>query len=170
MTISEFYAPIYKILNSITPLSKDCGMLCDGACCKDGTEERKGMLLFPGEEKFLHGKGFDIEESNWEYADKKAYVLFCNGKCNREYRPLGCRIFPLTPLVTADGSFKLVMNPLAKGICPLARSLKPSQLEPDFTENARKAINRIRKLKYGKEYIDMVSNISEDFIKLQKNF
>ena len=83
---------------------------------------------------------------------------------------MGCRIFPLTPLVTADGSFKLVMNPLAKGICPLARSLKPSQLEPDFTENVRKAINRIRKLKYGKEYIDMVSNISEDFIKLQKNF
>ena len=165
MTISEFYTPIYKMFNCYTHLSKDCGMLCERACCKDGEEERKGMLLFPGEEKFLEGKGFGIERSNWEYAGKKAYVLFCNGVCNRDYRPLGCRIFPLTPLMKKDSTIKLIMNPLAKGICPLARSLKPSQLEPEFNANVKKALNRIKKLKDGKAFLNMISDISEDYMK-----
>lgn len=165
MKVYDFYNPIYKMFDSCTPLSKDCGMLCDGACCKDGNEERKGMLLFPGEEKFLKDKGFTIEESRWEYSGKKAYVLFCNGKCKREYRPLGCRIFPLTPIETKDGSFELIMNPLAKGMCPLARSLKPGQLEPDFTANVQKAINRIKKLKDGKAFLDMISDIASVYNK-----
>lgn len=165
MKVYDFYNPIYQMFASCTPLSKDCGMLCDGACCRDGADERKGMLLFPGEEKFLANKGFDIEESNWKYAGKNAYVLFCKGNCDRDYRPLGCRIFPLTPLATDDGSFKLIMNPLAKGMCPLARSLKPKQLEPDFTHNVQKAISRIKKLKDGKAFLDMISDISKDYMK-----
>ena len=29
----EFYAKLYKMLDDITPLTVDCGGLCDGACC-----------------------------------------------------------------------------------------------------------------------------------------
>lgn len=166
MKAYDFYNPIYQMFTYCTPLSKDCGILCDGACCRDEAGERKGMLLFPGEEKFLKGKGFDIEKSNWKYAGKNAYVLFCNGKCNRDYRPLGCRIFPLTPIVRDDGSIKLIMNPLAKGICPLARSLKPSQLEPEFKENVQKALNRISKINGGKDFIKMISDVTKDYNKL----
>ena len=154
------------MFDTVTPLSKDCGILCEGACCRDGAEERKGMLLFPGEEKFLKDKGFDIEKSNWKYAGKNAYVLFCSGRCNRDYRPLGCRIFPLTPVLEEDNKVKLIMNPLAKGICPLARSLKPSQLEPEFTENVKRALNRIAKIKGGKDFIKMISDVTKDYNKL----
>ena len=152
------------MFDSVTPLKKDCGVLCDGACCKDGETERKGMLLFPCEEKLLKNKGYDIEISQWKYKDKKAYILYCNGSCNRTYRPLACRIFPLTPYIKDDGSIKLIMNPLAKGICPLARSLSPKQLEPEFVENVTKTLNRVSKLKGGKDFIRMLSSISKDFL------
>jgi len=164
MKAEEFYLPLYNFFDTVTPLSKDCGVLCDGACCKDGESERKGMLLFPFEEKVLADKGYEIIQSKWQYGDKKAYILYCSGTCCREYRPLSCRIFPLTPILDNAGSVKLIMNPLAKSICPLARSLKPKQLEPEFIQNAYKAINRIAKLKGGKEYIRMLSDISKDFI------
>ena len=38
----------YELLERTTPLTSDCGKLCNGLCCKgDG---KTGMLLFPGEE------------------------------------------------------------------------------------------------------------------------
>ena len=58
------------------------------------------------------------------------------------------------------------MNPLAKGMCPLARSLKPSQLEPQFTENVKKALNRISKINGGKDFIKMISDVTKDYNKL----
>ncbi len=167
MNAKNFYLPIYKMLESVTPLSKDCGMLCGGACCKEGETERKGMILFPYEEKLLQGQNYEIIKSNWKYGDNYAHILYCSGICNRNYRPLACRIFPLTPYVNDDGSVKLIMNPLAKGICPLARSLRISQLEPLFLTNVQKAINRIRKLKNGKVYINMLSDNAKDFMKLR---
>lgn len=165
MKAKEFYSSIYRLFNDVTPLSKDCGMLCDGACCKDGADEKKGMLLFPGEELYLKDKGFEIRKSGWRYDSREAYIMFCSGKCNREVRPLSCRIFPLVPLVE-NGKISLVMNPLSKGMCPLARSLKPSQLEPEFTENVQRALNRVAKIKGGKEFIKMLSDVTEDYCKL----
>ena len=165
MKALDYYQKLYEMFDTVTPLSKDCGMLCGGACCKDGKTERKGMLLFPFEEKVLKHKGYEIEQSEWKYGDNNAYILYCNGNCNRKLRPLACRIFPLTPIINDDGSIKLIMNPLAKGICPLARSLKPGQLEPKFIRNVHRAINHISKLKGGKEYINMLSDIAKDFIK-----
>lgn len=165
MKAKEFYSSIYRLFDDVTPLSKDCGMLCEGACCKDGADERKGMLLFPGEEMHLKNSGFEIRKSGWKYGNTKAYIMFCNGTCNRNCRPLSCRIFPLVPLIE-ENKIKLIMNPLAKGMCPLARSLKPSQLEPQFTENVKKALNCIAKIKGGMEFIKMLSDVTEDYCKL----
>ena len=151
----------------VTPLKKDCGILCGGACCKDGPEEQKGMLLFPYEEKMLGNSGFEIKESNWKYDGKNAYILFCKGTCDRKYRPLACRIFPLVPVISDKDNIELIMNPLAKRMCPLARSIKPRQLEPDFIKNTYRALNRISKLKGGKEYIRMLSDITKDFQKFK---
>lgn len=166
MKVNEFYLSLYKMFDNVTPLSKDCGILCGGACCEDEADEKKGMLLFPFEEKFLMDKEYEIIRSEWKYGEKEAYMLFCKGTCSRKYRPLSCRIFPLTPVVRNDGSIKLIMNPLAKGMCPLARSLKPSQLEPQFTENVQKALNRIAKIKGGKDFIKMLSDVAKDYNKL----
>ena len=44
----SFYTKLYKMLENVTPLTVDCGQLCDGACCAV-TDEITGMYLFPGE-------------------------------------------------------------------------------------------------------------------------
>ena len=170
MNVYDFYIPIYESLENVTPLKKDCGMLCDAACCKDG-EEKTGMLLFPFEEKLLSGADFaTIEDSNCEYGDTEvAKLFFCEGTCNRALRPLACRIFPLMPYLK-NGKMTLVMNPMAKGICPLARSLEISDLEPKFVKAVKKAMNRIMKLKDGKDYILMLTEIAEDFEKVRNQF
>ncbi len=38
-----------KLLEEITPLQTDCGLVCGGACCQTHPGEETGMLLFPGE-------------------------------------------------------------------------------------------------------------------------
>ena len=167
MKVFDFYIPIYNSLENVTPLKKDCGILCDGICCKDG-EEKTGMLLFPFEEKMLQNEDYEIEDSNCEYGEsQKAKILFCKGECNRKFRPLACRIFPLVPYKKEGKPLKLIMNPLAKGMCPLARSLEVEQLEPSFIKNVYKAMNRILKLKDGEDYIKMLTEISDDYLKFQ---
>ena len=166
--LKKYYSEIYKLLDEVTPLSKDCGVLCDKACCKE-EDEPAGMFVFPFEEELLKDVDFGyIEESNCEYGeDKVAKIFYCTKPCNREQRPLGCRIFPLTPY-RKNGKVTLVMNPAAKKMCPLARSLHPSQLEEEFEVNVMKAINRIRKLKDGEDYIDMLTEIAQQFEEMSK--
>ncbi len=102
----------YKLLRDVTPINADCGNLCSGECCKG--DNKTGMILFPCEEKLF--------ENNPDYkviktSDNKNLVI-CNGKCNRETRPLSCRIFPLVP-VFVDGKIYVIDDPRATGICPL---------------------------------------------------
>lgn len=171
MTAKEFYLPLYKLLESVTPLKKDCGVLCDGLCCKDIDAEPSGMLLFPHEEEMLKNADFgEIIESNCEYGEKDTAKLFvCKGKCDRALRPLACRIFPLLPYRHSgeNKKMKIIMDKRARGICPLARSLKPEQLEPDFLENVTNVCTRILRLKEGADYIDMLSDLSDqcEFLK-----
>ncbi len=170
MNIYDFYIPIYELFDGITPLKKDCGLLCDGACCKDSDEET-GMLLFPCEEKLLQNVEFArIENSNCEFGENSvAKLFFCDGICNRKFRPLACRIFPLMPYLK-NGRLTLVMNPMAKKICPLARSLNVSDLEPIFVKNVKKAMNRVLKLKDGRDYIMMLTEIADEFTALNNKF
>ena len=67
-----------------------------------------------------------------------------------------------------NGRIKLIMNPAAKKMCPLARSLQPSQLEEAFEENVMRAMNRIQKLKDGDDYIDMLTEIADQFEEMNK--
>lgn len=74
------------------------------------------MLLFPGEEAY--------------YQDDSAYqlrhttsgtLLLCSGICQRENRPLSCRLFPLLPLLR-NGSIKVAIDLRACAVCPLCAS------------------------------------------------
>ena len=169
MTAKEFYEPLYRLLDDVTPLKKDCGVLCGGICCKDG-EEESGMLLFPGEEQMFSDCDFaEVVDSNCEYGKTgTAELLLCKGKCDRTKRPLACRIFPLVPYRHEGSPLKIVMDNRAKGICPLARSLEKEQLEPLFVKRVTEVSKRILQLKDGAEYIDMLSDLCDDtnFLKL----
>ena len=45
----DVYSAAYSLIDEATPLRhKDCGALCDGACCKG--DDETGMYLYPFEE------------------------------------------------------------------------------------------------------------------------
>ena len=106
----------YSALGKYTPLEVDCGQLCDGFCCKGG--EELGMLLFPGEEALIDPEIKVID-------DKGRKVAVCNGSCDRNKRPLSCRIYPLFPVYDGDGietAFDVRANcPLTSGEVKISR-------------------------------------------------
>ena len=84
---NKMYKKIFNILGELTPLKADCGQLCGCACCKG--DDKTGMRLFPHEESALN----IIETSS------NVRLAVCNGTCDRNKRPLACRIFPFFPTV-----------------------------------------------------------------------
>ena len=103
---AEFYKAAKSIIGDKTPLYKDCGLICDKACCKG--DDSTGMLLFPGEETDLRV----IEENGNR-------LCVCNGGCNRANRTLSCMIFPFFPYIDVNGKVKAVLDSRGRGICPL---------------------------------------------------
>ena len=96
-----------------TPLKSDCGALCGAACCQADEDGQGGMYLFPGEEALLPGVGGDF-----------APIYTCDGTCERENRPLACRIFPMRIRVQADAlgdhaHCTAELDPRAWCVCPL---------------------------------------------------
>ncbi len=103
----KLYKKIFKILGDLTPLTADCGVLCKSACCKG--DDNVGMLLFPYEESSLNIKENELGQ----------YIAVCNGKCNRENRPLACRIFPFFPTVDENNKIFVEKDYRASRLCPL---------------------------------------------------
>ena len=126
-----------NLLENLTPLKTDCGRLCQGACCQG--DEKTGMLLFPGEEAFYENCTFArIIPAGFMLGGKDALLLVCNGTCDRETRPLACRLFPLFLKFKEDGVTKLRMDVRAKAVCPLT-DYGIKALDTDFKQAARTA-------------------------------
>ena len=125
MTASD-YTELYKLFTNVTPLKQDCGVLCGSACCKG--DENTGMRLFPQEETPLRV----VETEGARYA-------VCAGACNREDRPLSCRIFPFFPTVDEKGKVRVVADPRAVNVCPLARHCEEAAFDPRFLRRVKKA-------------------------------
>ena len=106
-----------KLLRSVTPLRRDCGRVCGGACCQSDEDGQGGMLLFPGEEKLYADlpPGFSLEKNDQVLPG--ALLLVCSGSCDRDARPLSCRLFPLLPI--RGGA---VLDRRAWAVCPLMAS------------------------------------------------
>ncbi len=144
MDRKDLYQTAYTILNKSTPLRTDCGRLCNQACCDshpNATEEDTlGMYLFPGEEVILRQVSFlKIEPVRFTLNNRREILLAtCQGECERNYRPLACRIFPLTPYLTNKDILITQIDPRAAPICPLANHLDRTQLNQDFIKNVRK--------------------------------
>ena len=118
------------ILNALTPLKTDCGLLCQGLCCRPMEGEMTGMLLFPGEETYYEGR-----ESYRMVQTEQGALLICSGHCDRADRPLSCRLMPLIPLLR-DDSIRVATDLRAKTVCPLARQGKDA-LDPAFVAAVR---------------------------------
>lgn len=120
-------------LKSLTPLKRDCGRICGAACCRSHEGEETGMLLFPGEEDLYTEKpGWTIRET------AMGPMAICPGRCERDERPLACRLFPMLPAVTEDGEVRASVDLRAKAVCPLARQGRTA-MDPAFAEAVREA-------------------------------
>ena len=120
------YKTLYRLFDGMTPLKKDCGVLCSERCCSG--DERTGMLLFPGEETALEV----IESGGVKYA-------VCSGKCSRNERPLSCRIFPFFPAVDKDGKVSVTIDYRGFGICPLVRNAPGIAFDTRFLRHVKVA-------------------------------
>ena len=158
----KLYKLMYRILDSVTPLPYDCGKLCGHACCKD-SDVGTGMYLYPCEIKmYKHLPNWaEIDYSDFTYGDKTAHILSCKGVCDRSSRPLACRIFPLVPY-DDNGEIKIIMDPRAMSMCPLARKMKVTK---EFKDAVTKCINILKKTDAGKEFIREQSRIIDHYMK-----
>lgn len=123
---SIMYNKIFKIMGELTPLRIDCGVLCNGACCKG--DEHTGMRLFPHEESTLNV----IELKNGER------LAVCNGSCDRDKRPLACRIFPFFPTIDEKGKIFVEPDSRASRLCPLLSHSNEIVFDPKFFKALKK--------------------------------
>ncbi len=137
------FAAIYRLLNKVSPLSSDCGALCGAACCGEDNSAQKsndldmGIYLLPGEEKLfvdeLKNDFFWIKESASDFEFPTSWsgkVNFIKCKtppnCNRNFRPIQCRTFPLAPHIDDTGALSLILFPENLPYqCPLIKNNIP---------------------------------------------
>ncbi len=148
----------YSLFKNITPLSFDCGKICNRKCC--GGDGKIGMLLFPGEENLIDNAIAKEKDSCGNF------IALCDGKCNRNGRPLSCRIYPLFPILKKDDGkafIEVVLDPRAD--CPLCEG------EYKITRSFIKAVKRTGKFlllnEETAEFYESLSAEVEDIIKLK---
>ncbi len=124
----KMYDKIFKVMGQLTPLRADCGALCGGACCKSD-DKSIGMRLFPFEESTLPVK---VTEDGVE-------LVVCEGTCNRDERPLSCRIFPFFP--TVDDRGRVYVEPDFRGarLCPMLDHMEEIIFDKRFLKAVKKA-------------------------------
>lgn len=121
----KLYTEANRIIADKTPLKKDCGQVCGGACCKG--DDNTGMLLFPFEESI-----FTVKEKDG------VRLCVCEGRCNRNERPLSCRIFPFFPYVTDEGKVKVIPDVRGINICPLISHFSDVKFDKGFLWRVKK--------------------------------
>ena len=151
-------------LNTVTPLKKDCGRVCGARCCRPLDGEETGMLLFPSEAEAYAGKeGWRIRKI------PRGELILCPGRCDREDRPLACRLFPLLPLIGDDGKIRVVTDQRARAVCPLARQGK-SAMDPAFIDAVREAGELLVQSDEQAAFLDMLAEEQKELKELRDQF
>lgn len=153
----EILERAYAAIGEMTPMLTDCGALCEAACCEADEDGQGGVYLFPGEEACMG-------ECAWGKIESDAFgpMLVCDDWCDRDRRPLACRIFPLTPVQTDEGKWTVRMDARARAMCPLMRS-GVKGLNPDFVRGVVKAIRTIAKDPEGEAFLEKWLALEEQF-------
>ena len=150
-----------SLLEQLTPLKRDCGTLCGGACCRSLEGEATGMLLFPGEEDDYVGlEGWQLMET------KHGWLVSCPGKCDRSIRPLACRIFPLLPLLRED-EVHVAVDARARAVCPLSRQGRAA-MDQDFVEAVRLVGVLLAEDEEQRAMLQQLTDIQDELVALRK--
>lgn len=148
------------LLNDVTPLKTDCGLLCKHACCLPDEDGQGGVYLFPGEEEFTGAWGEITDAEMLPGAPAK--MLVCRGMCDRNLRPLACRFFPLTPIRLKSGAWSVRMDRRAFALCPLCPH-GANGLDPAFVAAAKQAIALIASDPEGEAFLNHWRALEKQF-------
>lgn len=149
-----------KMLEAVFPMAWDCGRTCGAACCQPDEDGQGGVYLFPGEEALCGGDWADIVDARM--GEREVRMLVCEGECEREKRPLGCMIFPLTPVVDAAGQVDVRFDCRARAMCPLLRD-GLGGLNREFVETVRRALLLIASDREGLAFLREWQALEEQF-------
>ena len=149
----------YDAIGERTPMLRDCGGLCKAACCQPDADGQGGVHLFPGEEALLSDCAWGRIVPN-----VFASMLVCEGMCQRDARPLGCRIFPLTPVRGKNGQWTVRMDVRARTMCPLAAH-GLSGLDPAFPRAVRDAIRIVAEDPEGDAFLEKWAALEAEYRK-----
>ena len=138
----KLYRRIFKIMENVTPLTVDCGVLCGGACCKG--DSNTGMILFPNEES----------ELNIKITSDGSRLAVCNGTCDRRKRPLACMIFPFFPTIDENGKIFVELDYRAKRACPMIDHCDEILFDPKFFKAVKKVGKLLAKDKLCREFLE----------------
>ena len=147
----------YAILGERTPMLNDCGLLCGAACCQPDEDGQGGVHLFPGERALLEHCGWGRIQPGG-----LAPMLVCERPCERDRRPLGCRIFPLTPVRGKSGQWTVRMDVRARAMCPLTAS-GIGGLDPAFVRAARDALRAVAEDPEGEAFLERWHALEEAY-------
>ncbi len=113
-----------------------------------------GMILLPGEERRYFSRldwaelvsveqVYTPETVRQRFGSQNMYLLRCQGSCPREERPLACRVFPLAPILTAQGVIRLVLDDDGIEVCPLVQHRRLHCLTNSFVRRVRFAFQTL---------------------------
>lgn len=174
MLASTLYKSIYSFLGDTTPLRVDCGKLCNKACCSEETSagdemEEAGMYLFPGEKNlFINHPNYRVLPSDFIYGKKHADIVICNGPCERETRPLSCRIFPLVPYFREETGLKIIQDPRAYVMCPLSTKDAYPYLDPKFIKKTTSVFRLLTQFSEVRQFLVGLADILDDYLKFEQ--
>lgn len=156
----KFYECIYEIM-SATPLITNCGRHCSCICCSE-TDVGEGMYLYPLEEvMFGEDTPFaKISPCDFKAGGRNVAFMTCDGRCQRERRPLACRIFPLVPYIDPMGEMKIIFDPRAVGFCPLEHK----NITRKFKKQVSIVANMLLKVSETRDFLIAQSRLIDDFL------
>ena len=89
---------------------------------------------------------------------------FSGGTCDRRFRPLSCRIFPLIPYKKEGSPLTVIIDPRAKSMCPLAKTFRMDEFDERFTEAVLYIFKVLIKEKHIREFILEQSYLLDEYM------
>lgn len=144
------------LLENVTPLLTDCGLLCGHACCSANGDAGESVWLFPEENEFDMPWG-EKRQSKMPVTGTPVISLYCHAPCERAKRPFQCMIFPLVPYFSEKkDAWSVRMDRRAYALCPLTGCGKKG-LNPEFVKKAELAVRIISGTEAGERFLEALA-------------